>query len=108
MTGTKLKVSTYFNGTILCYILLVGLLQLIGKIRFGHGLGDLFHLIFIAILILFHLGLTLLTKHKVKLEKRHIWYFILGTIFLIIAIKLTWDFTYGRGIESKWDGHIFN
>jgi hypothetical protein len=78
-----------------------------GKIRFGYGLGDLSYLIFIAVLTLIQISGSFLIKYKVKPDNKYIWYFILGTIFFSSAIKLTWDFTYGRGSESAWNGNIF-
>ncbi|MEZ4805206.1 MAG: hypothetical protein R2852_06920 [Bacteroidia bacterium] len=93
--------------TSFCYILLVGILVLFGRPTFGQGLGDLFYLLLIVLSILTQLIATFLVKSKLNTSQRTLWYFVIGTLFLIVAIKFTWDFTYGRGIEYRWNGSVF-
>jgi len=99
------KYGKTFNYIVLTYFVLVILLTLVGKISFGHGLGDLLVLIYIGAATLIQGVLTLIFIRRQLNDKFHL---VTAIIFLCIATYVTYRFTFGRGVEHSWDGYIFN
>jgi ABC-type transport system involved in multi-copper enzyme maturation permease subunit len=100
----QLKYDRFFNGIVLTYVILIIILCFIGPLNLGHGLGDLLILIPVIVLTIIHLILTFIFIRQKRSEKV---FLTTAVLFLILAIYLTWKVTLGRGIENKWDGHIF-
>jgi hypothetical protein len=81
--------------------------MILGKISFGYGLGDLAYFFGISIMNLIYLWLIItLNRRKYKNNKTQI-NFIMGIIFSIVLIFLTYLFTVGRGPGFRWNGNIF-
>ena len=102
----KIKSSIVINWLILVYLISIVILAINGKITFGHGLGDLFYILGISLGILAQLILNLIFSRKKFLSKRDQSNWIIGILFLGIAILVTYEFTLGRGPEYKWNGEI--
>lgn len=100
------KGGVILNTIILIYLIIIIFLQLIGKINYGHGLGDLFDLMFIVGVVIIQFLLIVIISRKTN-NSRELLLFILGLFFLFIAIYITWEFTLGRGGEYRWNGYIF-
>ncbi len=83
------------------------MLAIIGVINFGHGLGNLVYILFLGLVVITQLILTAIINRKSTDNSKYTWLLILATIFLAIAAQITWEFTFGRGAEYKWNGYIF-
>jgi hypothetical protein len=72
-----------------------------GKVTFGHGLGDLFYLILLTILLIFFGYLFYLNiKWRKKIQV------VISLLLIIIVILFTLKMTIWRGIEYPWNGNI--
>ena len=99
-----IKYGKPLNGILLTYFFLIILLNLVGKISYGHGLGDLFYLIGAILVTTIQLVMTIILNRQKRDGKI---FLITSAFFLFIAIYLTYKFTLGRGIEHSWNGNIF-
>jgi hypothetical protein len=75
-----------------------------GKIRFGHGMGDLIYIGIIGIVVLivciyYYINFKENSNTRGKL--------IIMAICFIFLIFITLKMTYWRGLESRWDGRVF-
>jgi hypothetical protein len=94
----------YLNIAFAVYLLftiLVVILNLLGYITFGYGLGDLFYLIFICLLCVIITTLKLLSA-KFDISKMVILFMILA-VLVFVSLKLTLL----RGVEYSWNGRVF-
>ena len=99
-----MKIAKIYNWTIFFYLTAVTILTYQGNIYFGYGLGDLFYLYLTGLLATVQLVILLIsTRQKFRKTTLFLW----GTIFLLTAIYITWQFTTGRGSEFPWNGNIF-
>ena len=75
-----------------------------GDIAFGHGLGDLYYLIFIIFLTV--LSLIFYVRIKKNFDnKKMIYLFIVYLIVIVVSFCL--KLTLFRGGEYPWDGKVF-
>lgn len=93
------KIAKYIFTLYISLTVLVIILSLQGRITFGHGLGDLFYMIFIVIAGLM-IGLLLFKK---DFEHFRVILLILA-LFLLVFMSL--KLTVFRGPEYKWNGKI--
>jgi len=102
----RLSYQIVFNWIVFFLYVILIVLIVQGKIKFGHGLGDLFYLIFISLtgLIQLIINLTIANPKKNGFKKKN---FIIGIVFMIILILFGMKFTVGRGPEMKWNGKVF-
>lgn len=100
----KMKIAKIYNWTILFYLTAVTILTFRGNIYFGNGLGDLFYLYLTGLLATAQLVFLLISQRQ---KFRLTTLFLFGTVFLLMAIYITWQFTTGRGNEFPWNGNIF-
>ena len=96
-----------YNWIVLLYFVLMIIFILPGRIAFGHGMGDLLYLLITACTVVIQLTVTGVLYSRQNKTGTATGFLICGTLFLLIAILLTSKFTYGRGPELPWDGHIF-
>jgi hypothetical protein len=101
---SQFKYARILNGIVLTYFTTLLLLELVGHITFGHGLGDLYYLIFVASAVAAH-SITTLILHRQRLSEH--WFMVTAVVFLLLVIFVTYKFTLGRGPEYKWDGNVF-
>lgn len=84
--------TVFLIGTVLTY------LTLMGKTRFGHGLGDVFYHISLPLLVLINFVIiTVLKKHNK-------WIVLL--VFSLLYAYFIYKMTLGRGPEYSWNGEI--
>jgi len=76
-----------------------------GKIAFGHGLGDIFNIILLWGLTLIYLIYVLLFVSKLKFES--ITLLIHNLMFTFFTIWICLEATIWRGSEYKWNGEWF-
>ncbi len=80
-------------------------LNLKGDIAFGHGLGDLYYLIFLVSLTILSLIFYLRIIKGYLANKKMIYLFIVYLIVIVVSFSL--KLTLFRGAEFPWDGNIF-
>jgi hypothetical protein len=107
MIELALKKSSTYNWLVLAYLILVAILTLNSNLAYGQGFGDIIYLGTSVILILLQLIITLIIYRKQKGHFNPTAFYTCGTVFLLFAIYLTWEFTFGRGSEFIWNGNIF-
>jgi len=97
-----------YNWTIFGYLTLITILTLNNNIAFGGGLGDITYLIVSGFLAISHF-IIILIIYRIQKEELNLktFLYVIGSMFLLTAIWLTWSFTFGRGIEYPWNGNIF-
>ena len=102
----KISYQIAFNWTVFLLYVALSVLILNGKVTFGHGLGDLFYLIIVALAGLIQLIINLTFAHpkKEEFKKKNA---TVGVVFLIILFLFGLKFTFGRGPEMKWNGKVF-
>lgn len=88
---------------VVIYSILVVILVMIGKLSFGHGLGDLYYIIELVIFLCF---IILLNSIKHKINYSFFKYFIL-LLSVIIILYFSLKLTIYRGVEKPWDGNVF-
>ena len=91
--------------TYLLWFSLIVFLNLKGEIGFGHGLGDLYYLIFIVFLTILFLFFYLRIIRKYLDNKRMIYLFIVFLFITVVSFSL--KLTLLRGPEFPWDGNLF-
>jgi len=96
-------ISTIFNWATFLLGLSILILTLNDKIHFGHGLGDLFYLLLIALFVVIQLTLNLTYAKRGGTRRK----LTIGIIFLVIYSLFIYKMTIGRGPESQWNGEIF-
>ena len=95
----------YGNSAFVIWLLAVSILNLIGSITFGHGLGDLYYLACLIILsiILFSYYHGVLRKRTSMNWGIFIYIGIVSAVTIFSVLKLTiW-----RGPEFPWNGRLF-
>jgi len=98
----KLSIISYYTFIICALLIIAGVLS--GKISFGHGLGDLLYLVYVAIITII-LTLLFITakRRRDNLALRIILLLsIIGSLAFFFA-KLS----YFRGTEYSWNGNLF-
>ena len=102
-----MKLFKLFNWVIIFYFIGIIILMLTGHIVFGHGSGDLFYLLLIILVLVIQLTLTGVAYSRQNQRGWKFSFLIVGSIFLLVAIYLTFKFTIGRGPEFLWNGKVF-
>ena len=102
-----MKIGLTYNWIVLVYLILVSLLTLNGNISYGSGLGDVVYLIACGFLACIQLVATIIIVRQQKGQYHPKVFYLCGTIFLFIALFLSWKFTLGRGPEYSWNGNVF-
>lgn len=100
-----LQISRTLNLLVLIYMAFVTITALLGKIVFGHGLGDIFYIGICITLVVVH---TIATRLISKYYKEPMAFLTCGIIALVFACLITYKFTFGRGLENSWDGNVFH
>lgn len=101
-----MKFAILYNWLVFLYQAAFILLFLNDKLRFGHGLGDLYFLIAAAVVLLIHFLITL-SCYRRQQKDGSVWsFFIYGSLFLLVAMLFTYKFTVGRGPEFSWNGQV--
>ncbi|PUZ24222.1 hypothetical protein GA0116948_107198 [Chitinophaga costaii] len=80
------------------YILLIIVSNLVGLVTFGRGLGDIYFLIWIIVSVILSICL------KFFVNKFDAFVVVVG---MLLSIFITLEISIWRGIEYKWNGHIF-
>ena len=88
---------TFVIGVLLMFFVLDG------RIYFGHGLGDVFYLILLGVLVILQLLLSIWTVIKGKINYAK----VIGISYLVIYSLFFYKMTLGRGPEYKWNGEVF-
>lgn len=107
MKLNKNTVPEILSWILISYWALVVILSFSGNIAFGHGLGDLFYTFFILFMLILQIALTLSMGTMSSVKNKKYLLITIVAVFSIIALKITYDFTLGRGPEHSWDGNIF-
>ncbi len=89
----------------LLWVSIVVFLNFKGDITFGHGLGDLYYLIFIVSLTILSLIFYVRINKGNFANKKMIYLFIVYLIVIVVSFCL--KLTLFRGAEFPWDGNIF-
>lgn len=92
----------FLGITFIIWTTLILLLIFQGKVTFGHGLGDLFYVMFLVIVAF----LYIIIIYK-NLKKKINPLLIYSIAPIIIIILFTLKMTIYRGIEYPWNGKIF-
>lgn len=84
------------------FVILTVILLFYGKISFGHGLGDLYYLVFFVLwsIVIISIYIYILKKNNFTLLP--LLYGFIITIIIITIVKLT----IFRGPEFHWNGNI--
>ncbi len=85
-----------FNWIIVLYFVLVIIFILLGRIAFGHGMGDLLYLLITGSTVVIQLTITGVLYSRQNKAGAGSGFIICGTVFLFMAILLIWKFTYGH------------
>ena len=90
------------------YFILITNWTIHGTVNYGIGLGALFFY-YLTFFFSFFYSLVFMISFKGK-KKRWIGnsVYILTIIGVLVALWVTYNFTFGRGSESPWNGVIFN
>ena len=91
--------------TYLALNLLLFQLVLAGNMTFGHGLGDLFMLLAMGLLLLV-IGLAVCLKSKVQ-KYIPFWNLLIGLAIIMSLVYFLLSLTIWRGPEMGWNGKIF-
>ena len=102
-----MKIARIYNWTVFSYLALITLLTLNSNLTYGYGLGDLAFVISSGLLTILQVTITLIIQRRQKSKPNETAFYICGTVFLLTAIFLTYEFTFGRGSEYIWNGVIF-
>lgn len=91
--------------TYLFWFLLVVFFNLNGNISFGHGLGDLYYLLFIVFLTVLALVFYLRMLKPPLAGKTAVFLFVAYLIAIVISFSL--KLTLYRGPEFPWNENLF-
>lgn len=91
-------------GILFCLIVII--LMLLGTIAFGHGLGDLYNLIQLCVIVLC-LSAVYFFSRNFDFNNHKFISISISCIVCFIVIHTVYEFTLGRGGEYGWNGHIF-
>lgn len=94
----------WFIGLFWLLVLYFGLND---SIAFGHGLGDIIYIFFILAIAILHAITLLLIYIQNKKGRWKNASKVAAIIFGLLAIWIAYSFTFGRGAEFAWNGHIF-
>jgi hypothetical protein len=81
-------------------------LCLSGNISFGHGMGDVTYLFTLIVSTIIYLVLIRAINRKEDVPKKEAYNLIVATVFLFIALSITYKFTIGRGPENSWNNTL--
>jgi len=101
------QISKTYNLSVLIYLTVVLVFSWTSIIAYGHGLGDIVYAGGLIGIVLIHALATWVISIVKSISIKSISFGVIGTIFLLIAIYYTYEFTVGRGGEYRWDGNIF-
>ena len=101
------RIGRIVNWIVLAYLIGITILSWIGKIAYGHGLGDFFYVFQSSALALVHSIVMIAFIHRKQKAAEKGLALLVGIIFLLIAVGFTYKFTLGRGVEYKWNGNVF-
>jgi hypothetical protein len=92
----KTKIAIIYNWAIFGYLALITILILNGNIAFGGGLGDFTYLITSGLFAVSHLVIILII-YRIQKEESNLeaLLYLIGSTFFLLAIWLTWHFTFG-------------
>lgn len=99
--AVRVKILIWTNRILLTSFLLLSLLGVLGKLAFGHGIGDLLYYI---LMWLTSLAFVILFIYKKKLSLPLL--ISITTLFVFILLYLIYSMTFGRGPEYRWNGSI--
>lgn len=90
------------NKAVLWLLIVLCILSILGLLNFGHGLGNIFYILFIMIAIVVHVVLAWLLR-----KSADSYYCLPIIIGLIVCSCILYKATLGRGPEFAWNGDIF-
>lgn len=83
---------------------LLAVLNLNANIVFGHGLGDVYYLLF---LLFFVIVISIINFNKIGNTNKQVTATLLLIFMLVIVIAFTLKLTIYRGPEYPWNGRLF-
>jgi uncharacterized protein YhhL (DUF1145 family) len=102
-----MRLISFLHWVMGVYWLLVLYFGLNDSIAFGHGLGDIIYIFFVFAIALLHAGTLLLIYFQQRKERWKNAKLIAAVVFGLLAIWIAYSFTFGRGAEFSWNGHVF-
>lgn len=94
------KIIKYYSIVLIIFSVFIMINMIAGRIRFGHGIGDVFYYMISWVAIsIFLIVLFLSRKNTIAVA-------FINIFFTGILIILILEATFLRGVESPWNGHI--
>ena len=97
MKTLSFSISLFVNLMFVAIIILL----VLGKITFGHGLGDVFYLFYLLLLMLINAIMVVLIRKKPEYIN------VITAINIIVFIYYILKLSILRGVENSWNGSFF-
>jgi hypothetical protein len=107
MANSRFSGYGFANLILFYFLLALTILVWTGKIAFGHGLGDLFYAMILTLVMGVHAYLTKYGLKKGEAKNQSKFHQKLFFMVSFITLLFIYKFTFGRGIEYRWNGQIF-
>ena len=101
-----MKFSLIYGWSTAIALLICLAFSLMGKLHFGHGLGDLAYVFFLLVASTVAVISNLIFTVKGKSVSSRI-ALIINTVTFLVLLYFIYSFTLGRGPLSYWDGTVF-
>lgn len=101
------RIEKIVNWIVFAYLLGIIILTWMGKLTYGHGLGDLIFFFMSMAFAIIHLLILVIFIHARREPLETGYGLIIGIVILLIAVAFTYKFTIGRGSENRWKGKVF-
>jgi hypothetical protein len=101
------RIGKWINWIVFAYLLGISVLPWMGKLSYGAGMGDVIFIILTSAFTITHFLILVIFIHARREPVEKGIALLIGILFMLLAVAFTYKFTIGRGVESPWDGNVF-